>query len=57
MYDIDRYGIGRVMDEVVMHMKSYDGIHLSYDIDAVDPFFAPHTGSRACSTVVFVAFC
>jgi hypothetical protein len=46
MFDIDRYGIGRVMDECVAHMKDYDGIHLSYDIDALDPFFAPHTGDN-----------
>jgi arginase len=77
MHDIDKYGIGTVMDQVcprsttlylicvyldcfsscliyhaynillmqtVDHLKGHDGIHLSYDIDAIDPFFAPHTG-------------
>lgn len=44
MYDIDRKGIGRVMDECIDYFKNYQGIHLSYDIDAIDPFYAPHTG-------------
>jgi arginase len=44
MYDVDRLGIGRVMEECIEYLKEYDNIHLSYDIDAIDPFFAPSTG-------------
>ena len=43
MYDVDRLGIGKVMEEVNDHLDGRN-IHLSFDIDALDPFFAPHTG-------------
>ena len=48
MYDIDHLGIGRVMDlalEHLMHKNPDRPIHLSYDIDAVDPLHAPATGT------------
>ena len=45
MTDIDRLGIGRVMEEVIGHFSGRD-VHLSFDIDALDPVFAPHTGTR-----------
>jgi arginase len=48
MYDIDKYGIGRVMDLALGHLLDKDPdrpIHLSYDIDAVDPIHAPATGT------------
>jgi len=44
MYDIDRLGIGRVMEETLSYLKHKE-LHLSFDIDAIDPFFAPHTGT------------
>ena len=53
MFDIDRYGIGKVMDECIDHMKNYENIHLSYDIDAIDPFFAPHTGTAVRGGLTF----
>ena len=48
MHDIDRYGIGNVMDMALEHLFDKDPnrpIHLSYDIDAVDPLLAPATGT------------
>ena len=45
MYDVDRLGIGKVMEEVNDHLDGRN-IHLSFDIDALDPFFAPHTGAH-----------
>lgn len=48
MYDIDKYGIGTVMDQAIQHLLEKDPnrpIHLSYDIDAVDPVHAPATGT------------
>ena len=44
MYDIDHLGIGRVMDLALDHLKDRP-LHLSYDIDAVDPLLAPATGT------------
>jgi arginase len=46
-------GIGRVMDECIKHFQDYEGIHLSYDIDAIDPFFAPHTGTAVRGGLTF----
>lgn len=47
MYDIDHYGIGRVMDMALDHLLSSSPrpIHLSWDIDSVDPLHAPATGT------------
>ena len=49
MHHVDHYGIGRVMDLAVEHLSLADNtirpIHLSYDIDAVDPDHAPSTGT------------
>lgn len=52
MYEIDRLGIGKVMEEVQDFMSKKD-IHLSYDIDALDPFFAPHTGTAVRGGLTF----
>lgn len=46
MHDIDRMGIARVMDEVIRRMqRETDGVHISFDIDSVDPREAPGTGT------------
>lgn len=49
MYDIDHLGIGQVMDRTFEHLLKDDPnrpLHLSYDIDAVDPVLAPATGTK-----------
>ena len=48
MTDVDRLGIGKVMEATMAHLfKSGERpLHLSYDIDAIDPHFAPSTGTR-----------
>jgi arginase len=36
--DVDRIGIGKVIDETVSYLAAKcDGIHLSYDLDVIDP--------------------
>jgi arginase len=46
MHDIDRLGIARVMDKVIQHLRRVsDGVHVSFDIDSVDPKEAPGTGT------------
>ena len=48
MYDIDHLGIGAVMDRAREHLLKNNPdrpLHLSYDIDAVDPLLAPATGT------------
>lgn len=48
MFDVDKYGIGGVMEQTLDYLLKDDKdrpIHLSYDIDAVDPILAPATGT------------
>jgi arginase len=53
VYDIDdvtELGIGQVMAEIIEYFNA-DGkshpIHVSFDIDGIDPMFAPQTGTRS----------
>jgi len=45
MHDIDRHGIGKVMDMVLEYIGEDTPIHLSFDVDALDPTHAPSTGT------------
>lgn len=46
MHDIDRLGLGNVMDMAAEQAGSgVDGIHLSLDLDVVDPLQAPGVGT------------
>ena len=53
MREVDKYGVGKIMEEVVEHFKDRDHIHLSYDIDALDPVYAPSTGTAVRGGVTF----
>lgn len=54
MKDVDRRGIGNVMEEVCSYFASRDlSIHCSFDIDAIDPFYAPHTGTGVMGGLTF----
>lgn len=44
LFDIVELGIPRVMDEVIEQIRACDAVHLSFDIDALDPLIAPGTG-------------
>jgi arginase len=48
MHDVDKYGIGAVMEKSIEHLRRRKDcpLHLSFDIDGVDPMFAPSTGTR-----------
>ncbi|KAF2968657.1 hypothetical protein GQX73_g4920 [Xylaria multiplex] len=45
MFDVDRYGIGRVVEMALAHIGNDTPIHLSFDVDALDPMWAPGTGT------------
>ncbi|KAF1810810.1 arginase [Eremomyces bilateralis CBS 781.70] len=45
MHDIDRHGIGKIMDMALGWIGSDTPIHLSFDVDALDPMWAPSTGT------------
>ena len=46
MKDVDRLGIAGVMTEALRHLST-GPLHLSFDIDAIDPSVAPGTGTLA----------
>ncbi|KAG7195412.1 Arginase, catabolizes arginine to ornithine and urea [Scheffersomyces spartinae] len=48
MYHVDKYGIGKVVEMALdkINPKRDCPIHLSYDVDAIDPSFVPATGTR-----------
>jgi len=47
MQDVDRYGVGKTMEMALDHLlqRVNRPLHLSLDIDAVDPAYAPSTGT------------
>ena len=45
MFDIDRHGIGRVVDMALAHIGADTPVHLTFDVDALDPLWAPSTGT------------
>ena len=45
MLTTGRYGIGRVMEMALGHIGTDTPIHLSFDVDALDPQWAPSTGT------------
>ena len=44
MSDIDRKGFSAVVEQVIEFFKKVDIIHVSFDMDVLDPMFAPGTG-------------
>lgn len=53
MYDVDKLGIGKVMEETEDYLSKKKNIHMSFDIDALDPMFAPHTGTAVRGGLTF----
>ena len=43
--DVDKHGIEGIMDMTHRKLAHKDNLHLSFDIDALDPKVAPHTGT------------
>lgn len=44
---VDRLGIQQVIKETIEYLKDKtDGIHLSFDVDGLDPYETPGTGTR-----------
>lgn len=54
MPDIDRLGMARVMEEAIQIASgTTEGIHLSLDLDALDPMFAPGVGTPVNGGVTY----
>ncbi|PLT33613.1 arginase [Bacillus sp. V5-8f] len=46
MHEIDRLGMAKVMEETISYLKGKtDGVHLSLDLDGIDPQDAPGVGT------------
>jgi len=56
LHEVDKYGIGKVMKKALKHLG--DGpIHLSLDIDAIDPSVCPSTGTRVAGGLTYREAC
>ncbi|KAK4055904.1 Arginase, catabolizes arginine to ornithine and urea [Microbotryomycetes sp. JL221] len=53
MYHVDKYGIGKVVDMALDHVGRERPIHLSFDVDALDPVEAPSTGTAVRGGLTF----
>ncbi|PPQ93227.1 hypothetical protein CVT25_015225 [Psilocybe cyanescens] len=55
MHEVDKYGIGKVVEMALDHVNpSRDKpIHLSFDVDALDPSVAPSTGTPVRGGLTF----
>lgn len=54
MAEVDRYGIKQVIKETIDYLKEkIDGIHLSLDVDALDPVETPGTGTRVLGGLTY----
>jgi len=55
MHDVDKYGIGKVVEMALQHVnpKGDRPIHLSFDVDALDPTVAPSTGTPVRGGLTF----
>ncbi len=47
MHEIDRLGMTRVMEDALAYLKerNVDGLHLSLDLDGLDPLYTPGVGT------------
>lgn len=47
MHEIDRFGMTHVIEETISYLRSrnVDGVHLSLDLDALDPLYTPGVGT------------
>lgn len=55
MHHVDKYGIGKVVEMALDHVNPNRDrpIHLSYDVDALDPAFVPATGTPVRGGLTF----
>jgi arginase len=56
MHEVDKYGIGKVVEMALdcVNPNRDLPIHLSFDVDALDPSVAPSTGTPVRSTTLVI---
>jgi arginase len=54
MHEIDRLGMTKVMEETIQYLSERtDGVHLSLDLDGVDPIYAPGVGTPVMGGITY----
>ncbi|KAI8902805.1 arginase [Globomyces pollinis-pini] len=53
MHDVDKYGIAGIMKQTFDYLGHNTPIHLSFDVDAMDPSIAPATGTPVRGGLTF----
>lgn len=54
MHEIDRMGMTKIMEETIEYLKDKtDGVHLSLDLDGLDPVEAPGVGTPVIGGISF----
>jgi len=45
MRDVDHLSVAQISKLVLQYLEPYEHLHLSFDIDSIDPVYAPATGT------------
>ncbi|MBI3273302.1 MAG: arginase [Planctomycetes bacterium] len=53
MHEVDKYGMKDVVGRALDEMRGADGVHLSFDMDVVDPREAPGVGTPVRGGITF----
>lgn len=55
MHEIDRLGMAEVMTQAIQYLKdrNVDGVHLSLDLDALDPLYTPGVGTPVSGGITY----
>ncbi len=54
MHEVDRIGMTRVIEETITYLVSRtDGVHLSLDLDSIDPIDAPGVGTPVLGGITY----
>lgn len=55
MHEIDRLGMTYVMEDAISYLKGrhVDGVHLSLDLDALDPLYTPGVGTPVLGGITY----
>ncbi|KAJ3146182.1 Arginase, catabolizes arginine to ornithine and urea, partial [Geranomyces michiganensis] len=53
MHDVDKHGIGAIVQMAIDYLGKDSPIHLSFDVDALDPTVAPATGTPVRGGLTF----
>src|SRR5690606_28080651 len=53
MHEIDRVGMSSIIEETIAYFRNngVDGVHLSFDLDGLDPLYAPGVGTPVAGGV------